>query len=101
MGRKIKRINWWIRRRSHLPVILLATGVVALLVFNEETSLEKADMLDDEIALLDAKIKEARDSTRYYLDARRNLLTNAEDLEYVAREQYGLQLPTEDIYIVK
>lgn len=101
MGRRLKRINWWIRRRSHLPVILLGAGVVSLLVFNEETSNEKADMLTDRIAELNAEIARADDSTAYYIEAKRALLTNAEALEKVAREQYGFQLPTEDIYIVK
>lgn len=101
MGRKLKRINWWIRRRSHLPVILLAGGVVALLIFNEETSTTKAKMLDTRIAELNAQIKEAEDSAAFYVDARRQLLTDAEELEHVAREQYGFQLPTEDVYIIR
>lgn len=101
MGRKIKRISWWIRRRSHLPVILLGAGVVSLLVFNEETSTEKADMLNAQIEDLNAQIRQADDSTKYYIEARRQLLTNAEELEHVAREQYGFQLPTEDVYIIK
>lgn len=101
MGRKAKRISWWIRRRSHLPVILISSGVVALLVLNEETSFEKRRELDERIKGLKAEIEQAEDSARYYKQARKDLLTNAEDLEYVAREQYGLQRPTEDVYIVK
>lgn len=101
MGRKLKRINWWIRRRSHLPVILLGAGVVALLFFNEETSLDRAHELDAQIRTLKAGIKEANDSTRYYVDARRKLLTDTEDLEFVVREKYGLQRPTEDVYLIR
>lgn len=101
MGRKIKRISWWVRRRSHLPVIILGVGVVSLLVFNEETSNEKAKMLNDRIVELKSQIKEAEDSALYYTEARNQLLTNADELENVAREQYGFQLPTEDVYIVK
>lgn len=101
MGRKLKRINWWIRRRSHLPVLLLAGGVVALLIFNEETSTKKAKVLDARIAELNSQIKQAEDSVQYYVDARQQLLTNSEELEHVAREQYGFQLPTEDVYLVK
>jgi len=101
MGRKIKRISWWIRRRSHLPVILLGAGVVALLVFNDETSMQKSNELDKQIASLQAQIKTNTDSTKYYREARENLLTNTEDLEHVVREKYGMQRPTEDIYIIK
>ena len=101
MGRKLKRINWWVRRRSHLPGIILGAGVVSLLVFNEETSNEKAKMLNDRIVELRAQIKEAEDSAEYYTEARQQLLTNSEELEHVAREQYGFQLPTEDVYLVK
>lgn len=101
MGRRLKRINWWIRRRSHLPVILLGAGVVCLLVFNEQTSHKKTKELRGQIATLKQEIKEANDSADYYTAAREQLLTDAESLEHVARERYGFQQPTEDVYIIR
>lgn len=101
MGRKIKRISWWIRRRSRLPVIILGAGVVGLLMFNEETSSRKGAELDKQIASLEAQIQQNMDSAEYYKKATNDLMTNTEDLEKAVRENYGMQRPTEDIYIIR
>ncbi len=101
MGRKLKRINWWVRRRSHLPVIILGVGIVSLLVFNEETSLTKSRQFDARILQLQAQIKEATDSAQYYKKAKQELYTSRNQLEHVARENYNMQRSVEDVYIIK
>lgn len=101
MGRKWNRFNLWLRRQSHISVLLVAGAVIALLFFNEETSLARSRELDKEIASLKANIAAANDSAEFYKASRLKLETEAEDLEKVAREQYGMQRPTEDVYLVK
>lgn len=101
MGRKLARISLWFRRRSQLPVVLVAGVVIALLFLNDETSLTRSRALDKEIDALNAEIAQARDSAAYYEAAFRGLQTNAEDLERVARENYNMQRPTEDVYILE
>ncbi len=101
MGRKIKRINWWIRRRSHLPVVILGVGVVLLLVFNEETSVTKTKLYDAQIDSLRRAIALSQDSTEYFIRARKDLFTNREELETVARETYNMQREVEDIYLIR
>lgn len=100
MSRTIKRINWWIRRRSHLPVLFLGVGVVLLLVFNEETSIASSRIYDSRIDSLRRAITLACDSADYYTTAREQLFTDPEQLEVVARENYNMQRPIEDIYLI-
>lgn len=100
MGRKLKRINLYVRRRSHLPVLIVCGVVVLLLFFNDETSLTRSRQYDEQIAELKREIRMAADSAAYYRDARRALLTNTEELEQVARENYNMQRASEDVYVI-
>lgn len=89
------------RRRSHLSVIIVAVAFIVLLFSNEETSMTRSQELDKEIASLNAAIKLANDSAEYYRQARQDLVTGVEELEKVSRENYGMQRPTEDVYIIE
>lgn len=100
MGRKLNRFNLWLRRQSHLSVLLVAGAVIVLLFSNEETSMARSQELDKEIAELMAGIEAAKDSADYYKSERQQLMTQAEDLEKVSRENYGMQRPTEDVYLL-
>ncbi|MCM1320001.1 MAG: septum formation initiator family protein [Muribaculaceae bacterium] len=101
MGRKLNRFSLWLRRQSHLSVIIVAGAFIVLLFSNEETSMARSQELDKEIASLEARIKQAEDSAAYYRHAREDLITGTEELEKVSRENYGMQRPTEDVYIVE
>lgn len=101
MGRKLKRFNLFIRRRSYLSVFLVCGIVVLLLFFNDETSLTRSRAYDARIAELKEAIRVARDSAEYYRNARSALLTNTEELEQVARENYNMQRPSEDVYVLE
>lgn len=85
----------------HIPVFLVCGVVVLLLFFNDETSLTRSREYDARIAELKAEIKSMTDSAEYYKNARNALLTNSEELEQVARENYNMQRPTEDVYIIE
>ncbi len=101
MGRKLKRIIYWWRRRSHLPVLLIGAVVVAVLFLNDETSLATNMRYEKEINKMKAEIKHNLDSAEYYRKKRESMLSGGADLEYAAREQYHLQRPTEDVYLIK
>ena len=101
MGRKLNRLNLWVRRQSHLSVIIVAGAFILLLFSNEETSMARSQELDKEIASLQSRIKLADDSAAYYRTARRDLITGTEELEKVSREEYGMQRPTEDVFIIE
>ncbi len=99
--KKIKRVNVWVRRKVHLPLFIIIALVVILLFFNEDTSLSLNRKYDAEINYLRKEIQKCKDSTRYYNDKYNALLTNKDDLEKVAREQYNMHRNDEDVFIIK
>lgn len=101
MTRKLKRAEFWLRRRSHLPVFVVGAVVVLLLFFNEETSISLNMEYERQINDLRREIQLCRDSAEYYRRKREAILSDNNDLEHVAREQYHMQRPSEDVYLVR
>ncbi len=89
------------RRKSHLTLIAIGTVVVLLLFFNEETSLRLNLEYQEQIKTLKRQIRECEDSAAWYRARREALYINTEDLEHLVREQYHMQRPTEDVYVIK
>ena len=94
-------MNFWVRRKSHIPLILVGSLVVFLLFFNDETSWTLSMKYDKEIAGLTREIQLCRDSAAYYRSQREAIMHKKVDLEHVARERFHMQRPTEDVYIIK
>ena len=53
-----------------------------------------------EIKELKEEIQSCKDSAEYYRARRMQLITGTEQLEQIAREEYHMQKPTEDVYII-
>lgn len=96
-----RKVSFWIRRRSYLPVLLIGTLVITLLFFNEDASISLNLEYEREINRLKNEIKECGDSAAYYRAKREALLTDKEALEHLAREQYRMQRLSEDVYLIK
>lgn len=101
MGKRTKRMNFWVRRRSHIMLLLIGSVVVLMLFFNEEASWRYNMQYDEEIKALKEEIKACNDSAEYFRTQRERLLTSSEQLEQLAREEYRMQKPTEDVYVLK
>lgn len=101
MGARLKKISFWLRRRSHLPLVLIGSMMVLLLFFNDETSIALNMEYEKEINRLSLEIKECRDSAAFYRRQREAIIHDSEDLEHLARERFHMQRPTEDVYILK
>ncbi len=101
MGKKIKRMHFFVRRRSHLTLLVVGGVMVLLLFFNEDTSMKLNMQYQKEIADLKREIKECEDSAAWYRAQREALLTGTEELEHVVREQYHMQRPSEDLFIIE
>ena len=101
MGKKTKKLSFWLRRRSHLPVIIIGSLLVALLYFNEDTSVKLTMEYQNKINELQRQIKMNEDSADYYRKRRHAIDSGQSDLEEVAREQFHMQRPSEDVYIIK
>ena len=101
MGKTVKRANFWVRRRSHIPLIVIGTLVVLLLFFNEDTSISLNMQYEREINNLTEAIAECRDSAAFYRRQREMLIHHSADLEHIAREKFHMQRPSEDVFIIK
>lgn len=101
MSNKIKKLNFWVRRRSHIAVIAIGSLVIALLFLNEDASWEHNMEYQEEIKALNEEIKLCNDSAEFYRQQRQQLITGTEELEHLAREEYRMQKPTEDVFIIK
>lgn len=101
MGRKTRLLNFWLRRRSHLPVIIIGTLVVLMLYLNDETSVSLNMEYDRQIEDLRRQIAEENDSMLHYRRRREAVEAGKADLEHLARENYHMQRPTEDVFILR
>lgn len=101
MGRKVKRLSLLLRRKVHLPLLIVAGVIITLLFINDDTSMSLNMKYDREIMTLKNKIEECNDSARYYEHKLKALQTDNDELEHVAREQYNMQRPTEDVFLIK
>lgn len=95
--KKIKRPKWipvWLS----LPFIIFLAFILVLLFFGDNNYME-INKQKNEINKLNAQIKELGDSAQYYDNKSRELDTDKETLEKLAREQYGMKRTNEDVYI--
>lgn len=74
--------------------------VVLLLFFNEDTSIKLSMKYEQQINDLNRAIKQNLDSAAYYRQRREALEYGTADLEHIAREQYHMQRPEEDVFLL-
>lgn len=86
--------------RAHLVPLVLGALIVGVLVFNEDTSWKNNMEYQAQINSLRARIKECNDSSEWFRQHRTNILSGHEELEVIAREEYHMQKPTEDVYLI-
>lgn len=99
--KKTKKMSFWMRRRSHIAPLLIGSLVIALLFFNEDTSWKNNMKYQAQIKSLQEEIKVCNDSAQWFRERREQLLTGNEELEQIAREEYHMQKPTEDVYLLR
>lgn len=101
MGKRLKRLNLLVRRRSHLTLLIIVGVIVLLLFFNDDTSLALNLKYQNEINRLQSEIKLNRDSAALYREKRLSVLAGRDELERLARERFNMQKNTEDVYVIK
>ncbi len=74
--------------------------MVLLLFFNEDTSIKLSMKYEQQINDLNRAIKQNLDSAAYYRQRREALEYGTADLEHIAREQYHMQRPEEDVFLL-
>lgn len=101
MSRAVKKASFWVRRRSHLPIIVIGSLMVMLLLFNDDTSISLNMEYERQINELKEEIAECRDSAAYYRRQRESIIHGSANLEHMAREKFHMQRPSEDVFILK
>lgn len=93
---KLLTIWNYIRRHKYLITVLIFIVVIGFL---DENSLIQRIKHRNEISTLNSEIERYR--TQYEEDTKRlkELTTNPEALEKIAREKYLMKKPNEDIYV--
>ena len=90
----------WCKRYISVSALVIAGALVYVLFFNDNSILNHYQY-EGEIDNLKAEIKANRDSLEYYREMNSQLDTDREAMEQIVREQYHMQRPNEDIYLVE
>ncbi len=99
-NKNLKKAMFWLRRKSHLPMLIVVAISVVMLVFNDDTSIAVSKKYQDEINELQEQIRVTADSAQYYRQKREAIEAGRNELEHLARERFNMQRSTEDVYIV-
>lgn len=97
---KIRNLLGWGRRYISFTLLIVVAYLAFLLFFNENSMMKSID-LDRTIDSLRTEIRVNQDSLEYYKALNNRLSTSPEEMERVAREQYNMNRPDEDVYVFK
>lgn len=89
----------WCRRYISFSLIAIV-GMLIYIMFFTDNSVPETYVYDREIERLRLEIQAANDTLQYYRSLNRNLTTDAGTMEMVVREQYHMQRPNEDVYVI-
>ena len=90
----------WCKCYIRIP-FLLGIGLMVFITFFNENNVMRYYEYDSEIERLRTEIKQNEDTMAYYKDLNNRLSTDRATLERIVREQYHMQRPNEDVYIIK
>ncbi len=93
-----KWYNRWIPRWVSLPLLIIMVFLVVMLFYGDNSYI-KSNEYRAKINELTLEIQANRDSAVFYQRKARELSTDKETLEKIAREQYGMKRESEDVYI--
>ena len=89
----------WLRRYVTIPAVL-AIGFVVYIAFFGENSIAQRLKYEQSIDSISALLAAENDSLQYYRDLNNRLSTDPELMERVVREQYNMNRPNEDIFLI-
>lgn len=101
MGKRAKKLRLWFTNHVPVPLLLIGTIVIVLLCLNDDVSISRNYSYMQEIATLKHEIQVNRDSADYYRAKRQQLTSSPDVLEHIAREQYQMQKPDEEVYLLQ
>lgn len=90
----------WCKNYIRIPFIL-GVGIMVFITFFNENNVMRYYEYDSQIEQLRLEIKQNEDTLNYYADLNNRLSTDRATLEKIVREQYHMQRPNEDVYLIK
>lgn len=90
----------WLRRFVAVPT-LVALGLMVYLTFFGENSISQRIVYQKTIDSLTECLRVQQDSLAYYRDLNRRISTDPVLMEQVVREQYNMNRPHEEVFIIK
>lgn len=96
----MKEFAGWCRRYINPGFIVMAAVLVYVMFFSDNSVIDynRYQAEADELKL---RIMECNDSIDYYERLNRSLNTDPSTMERIVREEYHMQRPNEDVYIVE
>ena len=88
----------WIPRWLNLPFVIFVVFILMLLFFGENNYM-RINSYKQQINDLKAEIQNNEDSAHIYEAKLKELHTDRETLEKIAREQYGMKRTNEEVFI--
>lgn len=90
----------WFRRYIALSTVL-GLVLIAYIVFFGDKSVSQRIEYQHTIDSLELCLRAQQDSLEYYRDLNRRLSTDPELMEQVVREQYNMNRPHEDVFVIE
>lgn len=90
----------WLRRYVAVPT-LVCIGLLVYLTFFSENSITQKVEYQKTIDSLSACLRLQQDTLEYYRELNRRITTDPELMEQVVREQYNMNRPHEDVFIIE
>ena len=92
------RKNKWFASLVTVPKLVFVAFICSLIFFGDNSCMRKLEY-NEQINDLKAQIQANKDSTKIYEAKVRELNTDHETLEKIAREKYGMKRVNEEVYI--
>lgn len=73
---------------------------MGILLLNDDASFSQSMQFEQEILRLRKEIKECNDSAEFYRRQRLAIERGDDALEFLAREQYHMKRPSEDVFLL-
>lgn len=95
-----RKTAYWFKRCANIPLLIIGVFFIGILLLNEDASFTQSMVYEQEIVRLKKEIKENKDSAAYYRSRRQAIERGDDALEFIAREQYHMKRPTEDVFLL-
>lgn len=100
MSQRFNEFAGWCRRYINVGFIVMVSVLVYIMFFSDNSVIDY-NRYQAEVDDLKIKIMECNDSIEYYENLNRSLSTDPATMERIVREEYHMQRPNEDIYLVE